>query len=610
MAAGDRPESTKVNDTARSIRGLLGSLVAVPLVAICFGSQWSWNERIEPATARITRGGYIRVTHEEPLRWRSEGTAAEHAAPLPRNTSAEVELPRPLAEFSIELQAERNRSYQVFAARAGGGFDLIWTAVGAPEAGGLTTGRSPPLRLAAPAQRLRIGPLDRREATAISAIRLIAPRWSLSHLVLVPLPWAVWCALWLAGRRSGAAPAARNALAGWQRADLWIAAAAIYAILFRVAAPGMAGALAACAITAAVFALRRAPIPTASVLATVAICAVLIPRVLAAVVVSMVSEQFDLTTIDHRPKPDGENINSDGIRFRGEAEDVKREDFVVLFLGDSFTFGTRLHDRATYPHAFEKFVNSHACGATVRAINFGWPSASPLLGHRLLRQIGYKYKPDLVVYSLDMTDFHDDLHYERALRSAGELEVDSTRLLRQFVERKTPRLSAILSGGYGLRRLFRPGRPREVGGEPELPTDRFFATALPLGETRAWIEAGVMKHLSAIHAFATGALEAPMVLLIYPRAYQYSEHESPQNWEHRSYEILGPFVREPFRYFEAAAKRLPYPVVNLLPAFETATTFPLYLEDDPHWNRDGARVAATAAAREVGKLGLIPCEIP
>jgi hypothetical protein len=101
-----------------------------------------------------------------------------------------------------------------------------------------------------------------------------------------------------------------------------------------------------------------------------------------------------------------------------------------------------------------------------------------------------------------------------------------------------------------------------------------------------------------------------MVLVIYPRAYQYSETESPWNWESRSYEVLGRFVREPFRYFEAAASELPYPVVNLLPAFETATTFPLYLEDDPHWNRDGARLAATTAAREIGKLGLIPCEIP
>ena len=101
-----------------------------------------------------------------------------------------------------------------------------------------------------------------------------------------------------------------------------------------------------------------------------------------------------------------------------------------------------------------------------------------------------------------------------------------------------------------------------------------------------------------------------MVLVIYPRAYQYSDRESPMNWEYRAYETLGPFVREPFRYFEEVADRLPYPVVNLLPAFETSKTFPLFLEDDPHWNREGARLAARTAARAIQQLGLIPCEKP
>ncbi len=437
-------------------------------------------------------------------------------------------------------------------------------------------------------------------------------RLEVPHWVLVPLPWVVWCGLWLTRRSPVSAPAAERALEGWRRADLWIAAGAIYSILFRVTAPGVAGAMAASAILAGVFLLRRAPIATASVIATVALCIAFVPRVLSAIVAARVSEEYDLT-VDHRLKPDGKHINSDGIRFQGEAHDVKEEEFTILFLGDSFTFGSRLLNRFTYPRAFQAFVNQRECTAPVRSINFGWPSASPLLSLRLLRQIGYKYKPDLVVYSLDVTDFHDDLRYEQALRSAGDYEVDSSRLLQQFIDRKLPWLNVDLADATGLSGLLRPRRPRNVhssGDEPELPADRFFVTKYPLDETRAWIERGVMKNVAAIHDFATGTLEVPMVLIIYPRAYQYSDREAPKNWEARAYETLGPFVREPFRYFEEVADRLPYPVVNLLPAFESSRTFPLYLEDDPHWNRDGARLAAATAARAIQGLGLIPCENP
>jgi hypothetical protein len=98
-----------------------------------------------------------------------------------------------------------------------------------------------------------------------------------------------------------------------------------------------------------------------------------------------------------------------------------------------------------------------------------------------------------------------------------------------------------------------------------------------------------------------------MALVIYPRAYQYSLRESPGNWEALQYEPLGPWVREPFRYFEENATRLPYPVMSTLPAFENSDQFPLFQEDDPHWNEAGARLMAETVARWAAGSGLIPC---
>jgi hypothetical protein len=324
-------------------------------------------------------------------------------------------------------------------------------------------------------------------------------------------------------------------------------------------------------------------------------------------VVAQVSEQFDLT-VDHRPIPNGKNINSDGLRFEGESNSIWEEDFVVLFLGDSFTYGVRLRNSDTYPEKFEKSANAHSCEQRIHAINFGWPSASPLLGLRLLRRIGYAYKPDLIVYSLDMTDFLDDLRYERALRSAGEFEVDTSRVVQQLVDRLAPWLNDGVAGESGLRALRRAGRPRPIGEDLALPTDRFFATSAPLDETRHWIEAGVMKNLAEIERFSAKMFEVSTAVVIYPRSFQYPNSEAPNNWERRFYPTDSTFLREPFRYFHEAAAGLPYPVIDLMPTFEHSTAGPLFLDDDPHWNRAGARLAGTTLVPKLLELGLLPCK--
>ena len=117
----------------------------------------------------------------------------------------------------------------------------------------------------------------------------------------------------------------------------------------------------------------------------------------------------------------------------------------------------------------------------------------------------------------------------------------------------------------------------------------------------------MVRNLSRIHRYAEDVLGIPAAVIVLPRAYQHSRLESPRNWERSRYEVGGPFVREPFRYFEESKGDLDYPVFELLSAFEAATQFPLYFENDPHWNPDGARVAGQAAARHLREAGLVPC---
>ena len=260
-----------------------------------------------------------------------------------------------------------------------------------------------------------------------------------------------------------------------------------------------------------------------------------------------------------------------------------------------------------YPYAFEQYATAGTCSARLRAVNFGWTSSSPLLSLRLLQDIGRKYQPDLIVYNLDMTDFHDDLRYEILLRQGGDFELDTTRLLETMASLSglAPyRNSDLLQAFVQLIRRI-DGRQPNAG--VRLPTDRFFATSQPLERTREHIERGVMSNLGAMYQYAEDVLGSRMVLVTYPRGYQYTTRESPDNWEAEQYQPLGPHVQEPFRYFRDIQAHLPYPVFSLLPAFEQSTEFPLFFRDDPHWNRSGARLAAEHVARWLASKSLIPC---
>jgi len=119
-----------------------------------------------------------------------------------------------------------------------------------------------------------------------------------------------------------------------------------------------------------------------------------------------------------------------------------------------------------------------------------------------------------------------------------------------------------------------------------------------------------MRHLAAMHRHTADVLGAEMVVVVDPRAYQYSMRESPQSWEEDRYERLGPHVREPFRYFEQRRAALPYPVISLLEDFRNAREFPLFMKKDPHWNEAGAAFAAERVARAFEAKGLLPCAAP
>jgi len=287
--------------------------------------------------------------------------------------------------------------------------------------------------------------------------------------------------------------------------------------------------------------------------------------------------------LDHRPKDVGGRFNEDSVIARESSSAFAAEDLNLLFLGDSFTMGFLL---PAGDEAFPALVGAEIArrhpAERVHVANFGWVSSSPFLSHRRLVDIGAKYAPDLVVLSVDMTDFADDLRYQRVLDQRGIY----------WLYDKIPLTLRIASAIAPV--TYRRFAAWSVGG---MPDKRFFATESPLDETREWM-LSLVENCDRIAAWCSEH-GARFALVILPRSYQYSATESPRNNEADQYEILGPHSLEPFRFFDEVRPTKPYPIYSLLEDFRANTEFPTCFEDDPHWNATGHRVAARAITRHL-----------
>lgn len=288
---------------------------------------------------------------------------------------------------------------------------------------------------------------------------------------------------------------------------------------------------------------------------------------------------FVVLDVDHRLPASEKWIptNADGLRGVRERGDYSAGDTNVLFAGDSFTFGFRVEAHQAFPARFEEIVSARRPDLRVRAVNLGWTSASPSLALRLLEDVGDAYHPDLVVYGVDMTDFHDDIKYQNMLARRGIYRTyDKIPITLHLLERWWP-------DAFGALYAW---------SNDNLPRERFFHSEQPLDLSRAAMEP-TLESLRQIDGWAR-ARGVAFAVVVLPRTYQLSAAESPQNREAGSYSVLGPYSLEPLRYLEEAAERVEFPIFSLLPAFRETSVFPTSFADDPHWTPAGHEVAAEA----------------
>jgi len=296
---------------------------------------------------------------------------------------------------------------------------------------------------------------------------------------------------------------------------------------------------------------------------------------------------YFVNNIDHWNDPRRPDINSDLIRSRFEAGHFRPEDFNIIFLGDSYVFGWLLPPEKSFPRQFEKIAREKYPGKNIKVANFGWVSSSPLLSLRLLKKIGAKYHPDLVILCVDMTDFQDDIKYDKLLKRRGiyrllDLCPMTVLALKKLLQ--TPGLGTLHERLYGF------------------PPRRYFITEQPLEKSERWLTS-IRENIDMINRFCRKELGADFILMILPRSFQYSDRECPENWEKEEYTPLGEYSLEPFKYFEEIKGKVEYPVYSLLADFRHTSVFPTCFYDDPHWTEAGARVAAEAIFKHCRRAG-------
>ena len=290
-------------------------------------------------------------------------------------------------------------------------------------------------------------------------------------------------------------------------------------------------------------------------------------------------ELYFVHDVAHRMKPKSKpDINSDGIRSIVEADSFHKEDLNIILLGDSFIYGVRLPYNKSIPYLLETKARTLHPEKKINVANFGWISSSPLLSLQLLKDIGKKYNPDIVMLAIDMTDFHDDIKYSRFFEKTGIyraldfIPITIVTFRKVILKLRLESLHEVIFG---------------------FPVRRFFITDKPLSDTQPSISY-IRENIEKINEYSKKELGAKFMLLVLPRSYQYSDKESPNNWEKSEYQVLGPFAHEPFKYFEQIKNDVDYPIYSLLPDFQNSTIFPTVFDDDPHWNETGNHIAVDA----------------
>ncbi len=164
--------------------------------------------------------------------------------------------------------------------------------------------------------------------------------------------------------------------------------------------------------------------------------------------------------------------NSEGFRGLDLREREDPADLRLLLLGDSVTFGYGVPEDATIGARLRAGLQAALPGRKVEVLNAGVPGYTSLQGLHLLRRLGERVAPDVLIVSFGFNDARDMFASDQEIMDVGRSTMSIRRVL-------------YASRLYRLLRSVLVRSPEVEGGAPvaRVGPERYMAN---LAEMTAW----------------------------------------------------------------------------------------------------------------------------
>ncbi|MDP8246956.1 MAG: GDSL-type esterase/lipase family protein [Candidatus Tritonobacter lacicola] len=250
------------------------------------------------------------------------------------------------------------------------------------------------------------------------------------------------------------------------------------------------------------------------------------------------------------------NINSWGLRDDEFPLEKPEGEFRILCLGDSFTFGYLLPIEKSYPFKLEQCFAIKMPDIRVQVINAGIPAYEINRELALLKELGIKFSPDLVILQFQIMDPYGAIEYAHWKRTGvlGEEDNAGQKLwLPKLDLSATTELLRFLS--YEVIRLL---------DLKKTPKGALHAKVYTPRDNKAW---ELYKQVLTKMVEFTREQKIPIILLVLPDKIQlYSGSNKPQR-------ILKQYCAEQG-----------IPVIDILPELKKVRNHRIDIVQDRHFN--------------------------
>ena len=170
-------------------------------------------------------------------------------------------------------------------------------------------------------------------------------------------------------------------------------------------------------------------------------------------------------------------FNSLGIRDNQEPTTETANEFRIILLGDSVTYGLGVPLENTFAKVLERLLNENDSSRRYRAYNAGVPAYNTGQAYRLLTRLVAPLKPDLVV--LNFTPTND---YETPYRLNENGYIESTELRTEDYQFRVPFEGSLGRVSSGYRFVAEKIRQRVLRPRNEALMERIYAEYREDGE--------------------------------------------------------------------------------------------------------------------------------